>query len=839
MSEINRRRFIRKNREEQSIKDKSPRSSSVPGSMIATPNISKLSQKDRENICEIVLQNGIDPRSLAFEIVTKRVCSVLLAQKSSEESFKSDRAFLENVVKETLEKDTSLKTTLNNIFKSSTSPCEVDIQNLTAEILSQQLSKAKSTERSQSQNRYCLSRSVIEPQFTKLTEKVSYQKSQNEGQETSDEKALEQTRCIQNSELISGVSLNIKEKELTKSDSAQEIPLDPPPKPISPSKIYYELNKDATIDRKESSSAALTRETSEEEKSQVTPKSNNLISSLPASPNQYENNYTDDMSSFQMISSRETHEITPSNTVTPKREPSSKSCIEVDILHKEYDLGRDLLQKAGLKITSQAFRQLASQTMNEYDYKILQIIFSLLLSIRDKSDVTINSLGEIKHLLSNPDEVILLLNNLATLISEKSFSGKSTSQLRDEFVKASPYVSDNQIIGSIKEYLCESFCLIDIIEEIKDFEKKHNMKKVPKTADKPKKTRRRKDQRKEQMEKSQNRTLSHKVDTIGSRFNKNVSKQRVETYHRASSKRNLSKTPKNKKMGRNQSRLMDKSTPRLTKNEKIQKKNIIKRNITNGCSFISKSPKPLGKSPTLKNISKSPKPLRVGKDYSFKQEKKATKRPTRGVQYDANGHRIMSSKNQKQYRPKNSFKKEMTPVKVGNRTVEQRDDTLLPTNLKQSPQKRKITKKSTIRKKADLHEPRVRDQNRSFIQPVNKSPIRKAISPIRSPKRKSPRKEIGRISPTKRMIQMKNSYIKNQQKAQEDPKNAGKLIYTISPNEGYIVDQEFKELTEEELNDIGKSLAEKSAELCKAADQERSEKYGDLMVKNHLKKRVQ
>lgn len=323
------------------------------------------------------------------------------------------------------------------------------------------------------------------------------------------------------------------------------------------------------------------------------------------------------------------------------------------------------------------------------------------------------------------------------------------------------------------------------------------MKKAPKTADKPKKTRRRKDQRKEQMEKSQNRTLSYKVDTIGLKYNKNVSKQRDETYHRVSSKRDLSKTPKNKKIGRNQSKLMNKSTTRFTKNEKIQKKNMSKRNMTNGCSFISKSPKPLGKSPTLKNISKSPKPIRIGKDYSLKQEKKITKKPTRGVQYDANGHRIMTSKNQKQYRPKSSFKKEMTPMKAGNKTVEQRADAYLPANLKQSPQRRKVTKKSTIRKKADLHEPRVRDQNRSFIQPVNKSPIRKAISPIRSPKRKSPMKDIGRMSPTKRMIQMKNSYIKNQRKAQEDPQNAGKLIYTISPDEGYIVDQEFKELTEE------------------------------------------
>ena len=49
------------------------------------------------------------------------------------------------------------------------------------------------------------------------------------------------------------------------------------------------------------------------------------------------------------------------------------------------------------------------------------------------------------------------------------------------------------------------------------------------------------------------------------------------------------------------------------------------------------------------------------------------------------------------------------------------------------------------------------------------------------------------MSPTRRMILMKNSYIKNQKKAQKDPANAGKLIYTISPEEGYIVDQEFKD----------------------------------------------
>lgn len=79
---------------------------------------------------------------------------------------------------------------------------------------------------------------------------------------------------------------------------------------------------------------------------------------------------------------------------------------------------------------------------------------------------------------------------------------------------------------------------------------------------------------------------------------------------------------------------------------------------------------------------------------------------------------------------------------------------------------------------------------------------------------------------------MKNSYIKNQRKAMRDPENAGKLIYTISPDEAYIVDQEFHHTMENE------DLAKKSSALCQSADKQRSEQYGDSMMKHHHKRRV-
>lgn len=44
-------------------------------SVIQETHAGALSSKDAELICEIVIDSGIDPRSLAFEILTKRVAN--------------------------------------------------------------------------------------------------------------------------------------------------------------------------------------------------------------------------------------------------------------------------------------------------------------------------------------------------------------------------------------------------------------------------------------------------------------------------------------------------------------------------------------------------------------------------------------------------------------------------------------------------------------------------------------------------------------------------------------------------------------------------------------------
>jgi hypothetical protein len=58
--------------------------------IILEPTNDRLSSKDAEMICEIVINSGIDTRSLAFEILTKRVANcLLLRDKSAKGTFLS------------------------------------------------------------------------------------------------------------------------------------------------------------------------------------------------------------------------------------------------------------------------------------------------------------------------------------------------------------------------------------------------------------------------------------------------------------------------------------------------------------------------------------------------------------------------------------------------------------------------------------------------------------------------------------------------------------------------------------------------------------------------------
>ena len=169
-----------------------------------------------------------------------------------------------------------------------------------------------------------------------------------------------------------------------------------------------------------------------------------------------------------------------------------------------------------------------------------------------------------------------------------------------------------------------------------------------------------------------------------------------------------------------------------------------------------------------------------------------------------------------------------TPIKSSQKSIEKKLESRLPSTINSYHQTQRKTPRSTVKpvvKKDTLGNKQNYSPVRCHIEYCDQSPKRKGVTPAQSPKRKSPNRNAGTMSPTKRMILMKNSYIKNQKKAQKDPSNSGKMIYTISPDEAYIVDKEFFNSMENE------DIAKKSEEMCKTADQQRSLMYGDSMVK--------
>jgi hypothetical protein len=430
------------------------------------------------------------------------------------------------------------------------------------------------------------------------------------------------------------------------------------------------------------------------------------------------------------------------------------------------------------------------------------------------------------------------------MIEDKAFKGESTIKFRDSFVEKSAYEPSNPTICFIKEYLCEAFCLIDIIEEIKltkinvllnelnsDQEVEEDLKihptahpfqnrkeisisEITNENDKTKETLGAKNS--DLMENDHNSFYSPKNEPMTDMRSRYIKK----TKNNHSNFSNISNITPNKKSSRATKSKMNKSRSKLMNNSvaKLHKKE--EKKMVRNCS-------------TKKKLNTRIVPYKSIQNGQNEYECQNKSIPTTPV-----NKRIASIKKKisptKKARINSPKKKPVTPMKPSNRPLEQKFESHLPNTIRTSHQVKKKSPKKAVKMRPELYSPKHKMLPvKPYIEHFPSSPQRvKNISPKMSPVRRSPKKEYGRISPTKRMIQMKNSYIKNQRKAQKDPENAGKLIYTISPSEAYIVNQEFFNSMENE------DLAKKSSELCYSADKERSQQYGDSMMKQYRNRRM-
>lgn len=279
------------------------------------------------------------------------------------------------------------------------------------------------------------------------------------------------------------------------------------------------------------------------------------------------------------------------------------------------------------------------------------------------------------------------------------------------------------------------------------------------------------------------------ITDIRSRYYKKIEENAAHTDYSYDMPRQKTKvsSPKKSKMPRNKSKFLS-STPKSINN-------------INSKMLDSSS----GKKLTTKKAVVSRVPITSEIDYSDISQKKTPRKVAKSITYGPNGHRVMSAKKRVA-----SPKKQLISIPAQPSQLEKKLKSHITSTISvHQPTLRKSVRKSpkkqirpTLNAKA-LRESPIRHNAVNYIA---ESPQRKRVSPMSSPTRKSPSKSNGRISPTKRMIDMKNSYIKNQTKAQKDPSNFGKLVYTISPTEAYIVDHEFN--YEMENDDMAKRSSE-------------------------------
>jgi hypothetical protein len=145
----------------------------------------------------------------------------------------------------------------------------------------------------------------------------------------------------------------------------------------------------------------------------------------------------------------------------------------LEVLQKEFIFWKDLLDKAIGNIDDDYVNSLrVHRDAPESDIKTASVFLRLMWMLNGND-------GE--HSLNNWDEISghfdeslqQQISQVPTNIEERKFDKEEVDKLREDF-KMKAKEEDKGIMENIKEFLWESFCLIEIVEEINELKEKLN-----------------------------------------------------------------------------------------------------------------------------------------------------------------------------------------------------------------------------------------------------------------------------------------------------------------------------------------------------------------------------
>ena len=127
-----------------------------------------------------------------------------------------------------------------------------------------------------------------------------------------------------------------------------------------------------------------------------------------------------------------------------------------------------MVGQAILKVTSDAIeRVLAHKSLTKDEEELTQILLQITELVNvGKFKKYSNWTSVKKSLLAQKDTVIHQLSNFSILVENSRISQEQTIDLKHAFIGASGSEATNEVMDPIREFLCEAFCLVDIVDDL-------------------------------------------------------------------------------------------------------------------------------------------------------------------------------------------------------------------------------------------------------------------------------------------------------------------------------------------------------------------------------------
>ena len=148
---------------------------------------------------------------------------------------------------------------------------------------------------------------------------------------------------------------------------------------------------------------------------------------------------------------------------------------DTEVLQKEFSLGKGLLLKAIGNIDDDYINQLKEhEDASEQEINACKVFFKVIWMLNNTKDT--GSLDNWDEISKNFNESLQQeLQQVPENIEQRRYDKEEVDNLREEFKIKAESGEDKGLMHNIKEFLCEAFCLIEIVEELHGIKEKSRM----------------------------------------------------------------------------------------------------------------------------------------------------------------------------------------------------------------------------------------------------------------------------------------------------------------------------------------------------------------------------